>query len=75
MYSTDDTFKKLKRSVDYSGACFVYASACEKLHPGVPRQILDETAEPELNKVGWTVQELFDEAEKRAQNSYEGKYG
>ncbi len=71
----DDTFKKLKRSVDYAGACTVYTLACMTLRSDAPRALLNEVAEPELNKVGWTMDELFDEAEKRRDDNYESKYG
>jgi len=71
----DDTYRKLKRKVDYAGACTVYTMACMHLRSDAPRQLLNETAEPELNKVGWTLDELFDESEKRKENDYEGKYG
>lgn len=72
----DDTFKRLKRAVDYNTACAIYSMAAMHLQSDASLIDINALAEPELNKVGWTVDELYDESEKKAQaRNYDGRYG
>lgn len=73
----DDTYKKLKRKVSYNDACAIYTMVCMDYASETHRDILNAAAEPELNKVGWTMDELFEEdAKLRAiRQQYESKYG
>jgi hypothetical protein len=73
----DDTYKKLKRKVDYNEACAIYTIVCMDYASETHRDILIAAAEPELNKVGWTMDELLEEdtIRRAEQQKYESKYG
>lgn len=67
----DDTYKKLKRKVDYAEACVIYTMVCMEYSSKTHRDILIAAAEPELNKVGWTMAELIEEdAAQRVKEIY-----
>ena len=74
--SPEETYRKLKRSVDYSGACAIYTLACMNHPSTTAAHILAEIADPELRKVGWTMDELIDESILRKPfNESESLYG
>jgi hypothetical protein len=74
--SPEDTYRKLKRSVDYNGACAVYTMACIEHPSTTAAHILAELAEPELRKVGWSMDELIEESILRKSfNESESLYG
>ncbi len=72
----EETYRKLKRKVDYAGACTVYSMACIHMRSSAPREEIDAVAGPALAEVGWTLDELYEESIlQKSFNEYEGKYG
>lgn len=64
MPSEQETFDKLRR-VDYNTACAAYSSAIMYFHSGASLEIRKELADPVLIPLGWIVEDIFNEANRR----------
>lgn len=66
-FTDEDTFQKLRRC-DYNLACAIYTIACFDLPIHSRREETRKVANPALKPVGWTVDTLMDESDRRTQD-------
>lgn len=72
----EETYRRLKHKVDYAEACTIYTMAAIGLGSDAPREHINALAEPELAKVGWTLDELYEESIlQEALHRYDSRYG
>lgn len=64
MNSEEDTFDRLRRA-SYNEACAVYSAATIYLRSGASMEERKELADPQLKPLGWTVEDIFREANKQ----------
>jgi len=74
--STEETYRRLKHKVSYSEACVIYTVIMMEFPSTTPRDVLNDAAEEDLAKVGWTIDELMEESFIQEKfNHFESKYG
>lgn len=64
MSSEEETFDRLRRA-NYNEACAVYSAAIIYLRSGASMEERKELADPQLIPLGWTVEDIFQEAKRQ----------
>lgn len=74
--TAEETYRKLKHKVDYFEARNIYTMAAMTNSNGESRAEMDAAAESDLEEVGWTLEEFWDESALQEDlRQYESKYG